>query len=96
MFGGMLDSTQQLLTRAGISNSGKSTVLKQLHMMRGINPSPIELDEARNLIYSSLVKAFKYVWSLRHEVDFDSCQGDGDQSIGKVGWNDSLYFNTLS
>lgn len=54
-------------------------------MMRGMNPSTIELDEARNLIYSSLVKAFKYVWSQKHEVDLDLRQDDGKQSMGKVG-----------
>ncbi|KAL9614073.1 MAG: hypothetical protein Q9167_001427 [Letrouitia subvulpina] len=67
----------------GISNSGKSTVLKQLHMMRGMNPSAIELDEARNLIYSSLVKAYKEVWSRRGEIDLFPCQGDEKQAMGK-------------
>ncbi|KAI4162010.1 MAG: hypothetical protein LQ342_004322 [Letrouitia transgressa] len=83
LFGESNDSLSDLEVGNGISNSGKSTFLKQLHMMRGMNPSTIELDEARNLIYSSLVKAFKYVWSQKHEVDLDLRQDDGKQSMGK-------------
>ncbi|KAL8947681.1 MAG: hypothetical protein Q9222_006065 [Ikaeria aurantiellina] len=43
----------------GISNAGKSTVLKQLHMMQGVQVSESEQEEARHTIYAQLVSIFR-------------------------------------
>ncbi|KAL8708991.1 MAG: hypothetical protein Q9220_006200 [cf. Caloplaca sp. 1 TL-2023] len=43
----------------GIANSGKSTILKQLHMMQGDQVSQSEQEEARHTIYAQLVSVFR-------------------------------------
>ncbi|KAL8709060.1 MAG: hypothetical protein Q9225_007504 [Loekoesia sp. 1 TL-2023] len=45
----------------GISNAGKSTVLKQLQLMQGIKPTPVELEEARKVIRTDLIDTFRRV-----------------------------------
>lgn len=45
----------------GISNAGKSTVLKQLQLMQGIRPTPVELEEARKVIRTGLIDTFRRV-----------------------------------
>lgn len=43
---------------SGISNAGKSTVLKQLQIMQGIKPTEVELEEARHVIRTGLIDMF--------------------------------------
>ncbi|KAL8799574.1 MAG: hypothetical protein Q9182_005785 [Xanthomendoza sp. 2 TL-2023] len=53
--------TTQLLTPfTGISNAGKSTVLKQLHSMEGTKPTRAELENASQMIYTQLVEVFRH------------------------------------
>ncbi|KAL8932104.1 MAG: hypothetical protein Q9211_006529 [Gyalolechia sp. 1 TL-2023] len=47
----------------GISNAGKSTVLKQLQLMQGIKPTQIELEEARAVIRTAVIDTFRRVLS---------------------------------
>ncbi|KAL8935299.1 MAG: hypothetical protein Q9216_005498 [Gyalolechia sp. 2 TL-2023] len=56
----------------GISNAGKSTVLKQLQLMQGIIPTPIELEEARTVIRAAVIDTFRRALSEY----FDQCASD--------------------
>ncbi|KAI4174176.1 MAG: hypothetical protein LQ343_002511 [Gyalolechia ehrenbergii] len=47
----------------GISNAGKSTILKQLQLMQGSKPTPIELEEARAVIRTAVIDTFRRVLS---------------------------------
>lgn len=47
----------------GISNAGKSTILKQLQLMQGIKPTPVELEEARTVIRTAVIDSFRRVLS---------------------------------
>ncbi|KAL8817059.1 MAG: hypothetical protein Q9223_004040 [Gallowayella weberi] len=45
----------------GISNAGKSTILKQLHSIEGTGPTRAELNNASKMIYTQLVEVFRRV-----------------------------------
>ncbi|KAL8635350.1 MAG: hypothetical protein Q9228_007149 [Teloschistes exilis] len=45
----------------GTANAGKSTVLKQLQMMRGREFTQAEIVKARHVIYSNLLKVFDHI-----------------------------------
>ncbi|KAL8860937.1 MAG: hypothetical protein Q9178_002692 [Gyalolechia marmorata] len=43
----------------GISNAGKSTIVKQLQSMQGFKSSGAEMEEARRIIYAQLIEIFQ-------------------------------------
>lgn len=45
---------------AGISNAGKSTIFKNLQLMQGIEPTPVEVEEARRVILTGLIDTFRH------------------------------------
>ncbi|KAL8654601.1 MAG: hypothetical protein Q9210_001414 [Variospora velana] len=45
--------------KEGISNAGKSTILKHLQLVQRIEPTPVEVEEARRVILTGLIDAFR-------------------------------------
>ncbi|KAL8834226.1 MAG: hypothetical protein Q9170_003857 [Blastenia crenularia] len=60
----------------GISNSGKSTVLKQLQLMQGIVPTEVELEEALKVIRIGLMDTFRRI--LNDHIEQRAVQNPGE------------------
>ncbi|KAL8643528.1 MAG: hypothetical protein Q9226_008306 [Calogaya cf. arnoldii] len=55
----------------GISNAGKSTILKQLQSMQGMRSSHAEMEAARNLIFAQLLKVYRNTSHWKKDLPSD-------------------------
>ncbi|KAL8975222.1 MAG: hypothetical protein Q9197_000525 [Variospora fuerteventurae] len=54
----------------GISNAGKSTILKHLQQVQGIKPTRVEIEEARHVILTGLINTFRLGLLQSIRIDF--------------------------